>query len=195
MTEPKAMMIVPATSDRFPDLCTVFESCSDGRKCWCAYWFLPNRDFRAGWGAANRQRLEELVLSGREPGLLAYVDGIPAGWAGLGPREWYDRIERSKPLARLPEDRFGEGELWAVNCFIIAKPFRRTGLMRALLAAAVKHARPNGARAIEGYPVDAAGRLASWDLFTGTPAAFRDAGFVEVARRLERRPVMRLLLD
>ena len=184
-----------ATPGRFEDLCAVFESCSDGRNCWCAYWFLPHRDFKAGWGPANRSRIEALVRHGGEPGLIAYVNDSPAGWVGVGPREWYDRLERSRPLARLSGDRFGEGELWSVNCFIVAKPYRRTGLMRDLLAAAIRHARAKGARAVEGYPVDAPGRKASWDLFTGTPSSFRDAGFVEVARRLERRPIMRLMLD
>ena len=30
-----------------------------------------------------------------------------------------------------------------------------------------------------------------WDLFLGTQAAFCESGFVEVARRLPRRPILR----
>ncbi|GIL01582.1 MAG: GNAT family acetyltransferase [Alphaproteobacteria bacterium] len=184
-----APVIVAATPERWPDVVTVFADCADGRRCWCAYWYLPNRDFKAGWGEANRATLEREVLAGAEPGLLAYVDGEPAAWALVGPRDRFDRLNRSKALAPV-DDR----PAWAVACFIVRRKFRRQGLTRDLIAAAVDFARRRGARLIESYPVDAAGKLASWDLFLGPIAAFRELGFAEVARRLPRRPILRLEL-
>ena len=45
--------------------------------------------------------------------------------------------------------------------------------------------------AIEAYPIDGDRKLASWDLFLGTLAAYQDAGFVEVARHVPTRPILR----
>ncbi len=62
--------------------------------------------------------------------------------------------------------------------------------MRPLIRGAVAHAVAQGATIVEAYPVDSP-KVSSWDLFLGTQAAFREAGFVEIARRLPRRPILR----
>ncbi len=64
--------------------------------------------------------------------------------------------------------------------------------MAALLRAATEHALERGAAIVEGYPIESKKRLPdAWEAYMGSIAAFRDAGFVEVARRSERRPIMR----
>jgi GNAT superfamily N-acetyltransferase len=147
------LTVHPATADRFDDLLAVFGDCSYGRKCWCAYWYLPNRDFKAGWGEANRATLETLVLEGREPGLLAYRDEVPAAWASVAPRTAFDRLNRSKSFA--PAGDADPADVFAINCFIVRKQFRRAGLMRELIAAAIEFARSKGAKVLEAYPLDA----------------------------------------
>lgn len=177
--------IRPATAARWPDVEAVMRDCADAGRCWCAYWYLPNRDFKAGWGEGNRHVLADRVAAGLEPGVLAYVAGAAAGWAGVAPRADFDRLRRSKPLAPV-DDR----PAWALNCLVVRKAHRRQGLMRPLIRGAVAHALKHGATIVEAYPVDSA-KASSWDLFLGSMAAFREAGFVEVARRLPRRPVLR----
>jgi GNAT superfamily N-acetyltransferase len=89
-----------------------------------------------------------------------------------------------------------EAGVWWVTCFAVGRHYRRSGVGSALLRAAVEFARPHGATAIEGHPVDAAGlkaaRVAPSALYTGTMAMFAAAGFAEVARTYPTRPVMRL---
>jgi GNAT superfamily N-acetyltransferase len=181
--------IASASADRLDDLVSIFGDCSYGRKCWCGYWYLPNRDYKAGWGDGNRRFFEELVRSGAEPGIIAYADGQPAAWLGIAPRTAFDRLNRSKSFA--PVD---DAPAWAMNCFIVRKPWRRTGMMRALIAAGIEFVRERGGRLIEAYPFDASRKPLNDELFVGTAAAFRDLGFIEVARRLPARPVMRLAL-
>lgn len=178
--------IVPATADRWDDLVQVFGDCSYGRKCWCAFWYLPNAEFKAGWGEANRAPLERLVKSGAEPGLLAYIDGDPAAWVGVAPRTDFDRLNRSKNFGPLDDQ-----DVWAVNCFIVARRYRRQGLMQDLARAAADFAIGKGADGAEAYPVVPGSKTGAGDLFLGTEAAFAAAGYVEVARPLPRRPVMR----
>lgn len=181
-----ATSIVPVTPKRWDDLVEVMGSCSYGRKCWCAYWYLPNAQFKAGWGDGNRETLERLVRQGAKPGLLAYVDGRPAGWVSVAPRRNFDRLNRSRNFAALDAR-----EVWAVNCFVVAPAFRRQGMMTELAAAAAEFALAHGADAAEAYPIEPGPRSGSGDLYLGTPRAFAEAGYVEVARPLPRRPIMR----
>lgn len=189
MLEEPAIAFAPAGSERFDDVAAVFADCSYGRKCWCGYWYLPNRAYKAGWGEGNRQHFETLVKSGAEPGIIAYADGEPACWLGIAPRTAFDKLTRSKPLA--PVD---ETPVWSMNCFIVRKQWRRTGMMRRLIGAGIDFVRERGGRTIEAYPFDANRKPLNDELFIGTAAAFRDCGFSEVARRLPSRPIMRLTL-
>jgi hypothetical protein len=174
------------TPELLGDACTVFEGCSYGRKCWCAYWYRPNREHKAGWGSGNRAFFEELVKSGEEPGIIAFVDDQPAGWLGIAPRTSFDRLNRSKPFAAIDDT-----PVWAMNCFIIERQFRRSGLMRGLIMAGLDFIRQRGGAVAEAYPWEGNRKPLVDELFVGTAAAFRDCGFVAVARRLPSRPIMR----
>ena len=180
--------IAPATPDRLDDLATVMAGCADGRKCWCAYWYLPNRAYKAGWGTTNREPLERLVKDGAEPGLIAYDGELPVGWVNVGPRARLDRLARSKTFVALDDL-----PVWSVSCFIVAKSHRRQGLVTRLADAAARFAFARGAPAVEAYPVDAERSSSAYDFFLGTTNAFLRAGYREVARPTPRRAVMRRL--
>lgn len=179
--------IHPASPDRLADVAAVFADCGYGRKCWCGYWYLPNREYKAGWGEGNRRHFERLVLEGGEPGIIAYGNGEPAAWLGISPRTAFDRLNRSKSFA--PVD---DVPVWSMNCFIVRKAWRRSGMMRLLIAGGIEFVRARGGNAIEAYPFDGSRKPLGDELFVGTAAAFKELGFVEVARRLPARPIMRL---
>ncbi len=147
---------------------------------------LPRAEFRAGVGAGNKRAFRRVVAAADPPGILAYVDGVPAGWCAVGPRAIYRRLETSRILQ--PVD---ERPVWSVVCFFVARPFRRRGLSVKLLDAAVRFAASHGARIVEGYPTDADAKAADAFVWTGLATAFERAGFAEVARRSRTRPIMR----
>lgn len=181
----------PASSDRWSDIATIFEDVGAARKCWCAYWYLPNKDFRAGGDGANRAFLEQRVADGHEPGLIAYVEGQPAAWMSVAPRRVFDRLSRSRIFAEI-DGR----DVWSINCFVVKKAFRRKGLMRGLIASGIEFVRARGGECIEAYPYDGgAGASPSYELYVGTAAAFAANGFREVERRSAKRPMMRLELS
>jgi GNAT superfamily N-acetyltransferase len=181
--------IVKATPDRWDELARLLASCGDARGCWCGFWYLSHREYKAGWGEGNRRFLQALVAAGAEPGVLARRDGRAIGWCGVAPRARQGRLARSRVLA--PVD---DAPVWSITCLVVAKDCRRQGLMRPLIAGAVAHARDRGARIIEAYPIDPQRRMSSSELYTGTLAGFLDHGFREVARRSPQRPIVRLEL-
>jgi GNAT superfamily N-acetyltransferase len=149
---------------------------------------LSRAQFAAQKGAGNRSALKRLVGTGRPPGLLAYADGHAVGWCAVAPREEFPRLESSRTLRRI-DDR----PVWSVVCFFVAKPWRRRGVTVALLQAAVEYARRHGATIVEGYPVvPKTPEMPGVFAWPGLVAAFRRAGFTEVARRSATRPIMRI---
>jgi len=192
-----SVSIEPLDSARWPDLCALFGAGGANSGCWCMWWRLRAKDWSAGAGAAardpeigNKARFERVVASGEPTGLLAYVDGTPAGWCAVAPRDAYPRLMRSTTIAPTDPDEPG---VWSVSCFFIGRRFRRAGLGHALLSAALDWAADNGARVVEGYPVDTRGvRGTSGDYFTGTVGQFERAGFVAAPRAIPgKRIVMR----
>jgi GNAT superfamily N-acetyltransferase len=151
------------------------------------YWIRKRSVFDKQKGAGNKRALKKKVSDGEDLGLIAYAGREPVGWCALGPRERYSVLARSrilKPVDELP--------VWSVVCFFVVKSFRRSGVTVELLRAAARHARKRGARILEGYPVEPK-KNPMPDVFawTGLAAAFRKAGFKEVLRRSDTRPIMR----
>jgi GNAT superfamily N-acetyltransferase len=135
--------------------------------------------------------MKAIVDSGRVPGILAYHEGRPVGWCSVAPREEFPRLERSRTLKPVDDE-----PVWSVVCFFIAKSYRRRGVARRLLQAALNYVRESGGRIVEGYPVEPK-KIGIPDLFAyhGLASMFRTAGFKEVARRSETRPMMRYVID
>jgi GNAT superfamily N-acetyltransferase len=129
------------------------------------------------------------------PGLIGYQDGNPVGWVSVAPRAEYGRIVRSPLLGPGRGQAAKEPTIWAVVCFWMPNAERGKGVASALLDPAIDHARTQGARTLEAYPIDAGGaHRPSANLFTGTLSMFVKAGFSEIERRRGTRPIVRLAL-
>jgi GNAT superfamily N-acetyltransferase len=176
----------PATPERWPDLVELFERKGPrgGHRnvpaygCWCMYW----RDRSLGHGTPKKRALGNLVRAGREPGLLAYVDGSPVGWIAIAPREEYAVLLRSPQYRPRDDDR----GVWSVTCFTVDKEARQGGVAGALLGAGVAYAGSHGAACVEGYghAADARDYMGSRALFLAHGfEPYRDAGKRTIVRR------------
>ena len=169
--------IVPLTRATWDALAELFAAGGDPKWCWCQFWRKPGSNWSNTSAADNRSDLRRLAGADPAPGLVALVDGVAVGWVGLGPREAFPRLARSRTLPQLPGD-----DVWVVNCFVVARTARRSGVARALLEAAVDYATAHGARILEGYPVATdGGRIPSASVYTGTASMFDGAGFTKAA--------------
>lgn len=176
----------PVTADRWADFAELFGPKGACAGCWCMFFRQTRKEFDANRGEQNKAAMKALIESGRVPGILAYVDGKPAGWCSVAPREEFTALQRSRTLKPV-DDR----PVWSVVCFFVARPYRRQGISVRLLQAAVAYARSQGARIVEGYPVETAAEYPDTFAYIGLASAFRKAGFTEVARPSERRLIMR----
>jgi GNAT superfamily N-acetyltransferase len=177
----------PVTKDRWQDLETLFGKNGACAGCWCMWWRIGKVQWNQQKGERNRRALQKIVKKGEVPGILGYVDGNPAAWVSIGPRDDFPVLENTRLFKRIDDE-----PVWSIVCFFTRRGYRRTGMMAKLLKAAISYARKKGARILEAYPVEPKTKAVP-DLFayTGFSSVFKKAGFVEVIRRSETRPMMR----
>jgi GNAT superfamily N-acetyltransferase len=179
--------IYPLDSKRWSDFELLFGDRGACGGCWCMYWRLKRSEFVEGRGNVNKLSMKALVDRNENTGLIAYVNGKPAGWCALAPREVYSKLENSKVWKRVDDQ-----PVWSIPCFFVAKSFRRKGILLELIKGAVHYCKSKGANILEGYPVAPyAGKIPDAFAYTGFPSVFEKAGFVESARRSRSKPILR----
>ena len=177
----------PLTDERWDDFAKLFGKRGACGGCWCMWWRQTAKEYEASKGEMNRKKMKKLVGSGEVPGLLAYHDREPVGWCAVAPRVDYPRLSRSRILKSVDDK-----PVWSIVCLFVARSHRNMGVSSALIRAAVDFVRKRGGRTLEAYPVEPKkDRMPDAFAFHGLAVSFLRAGFTEVARRSETRPVMR----
>ncbi|HET8906834.1 MAG TPA: GNAT family N-acetyltransferase [Ktedonobacterales bacterium] len=184
---PLSLTFHPVTVERRADLARFSERHGTFRYCSCMRWRMTSTAYQRSTKEQRITALDDRVREGVPVGVLAYLDGEPVGWCSIAPRETYGALERFRALARIDD-----ASVWSVVCFFVDSHIRRRGVTLGLLRAAVDYALAQGARIIEGYPVEPGARLYS---YMGSPATFRQAGFHEVATTAGGRLIMRYTRD
>ncbi len=194
---PDDLRIVPANEAAFDDIRTILGN--DGRRCMCQRFKLDPREFYYGPSEPWEALLREQTHCGdpaatQTSGIVAYLDDDPVGWCAVEPRTAYPGLggRRRVVWAGRDEDRH-DSSVWSVTCITVRLGFRHLGIMHALAAAAVEHARSRGARAVEGYGMlTEPGKEITWgELHVGSVEAFEAAGMERVTHPTPRRVVLR----
>lgn len=177
------------SSDYWQDFEELFGKNGADGGCWCMFFRLTSKQFSANGNSGNKKEMKLLVDNDMEPGILAYVDGVPAGWCSLGPKNNFPRLNRS-PITK----KFDDEEVWSIVCFFIHRNYRKQGLSEELLRYAINYAKNRGAKILEGYPRDS-NSYSDSHMFVGVYGTFLKLGFKEMIRRKAHRPLMRYFFD
>jgi GNAT superfamily N-acetyltransferase len=182
-----------ATEDRWEDILTLFKGHGE-LGCWCQYWRLSSPDYSSRGPGSGEVYLHTQVVNGPPPGLVAYVEGEPAGWLGFWPRQRLERLVRSRTIPQIDQL-----PVWSIVCFMIRVGFRRKGVARALLRGAIDFARKEGIPALEAYPIETHGERVDVAFgYVGFAHMFEEAGFrrvQETGARSAKRPRILMRLD
>ncbi|QZY50853.1 GNAT family N-acetyltransferase [Leucobacter tenebrionis] len=167
--------VLPATV--FEDVATlVGPKKPTSNVCFCLSYRIGNKQNNALRGPARADRVRELCAQDPPPGVIAYLDGEPVGWAAVHPRR-DTSFARNRLIPQLDDL-----DVWSLWCFRVRPGYRKRGIMHALIEGAVAHARASGAPAIEGYPVDNGNERVNLTMaYVGTRRLFESAGFVKAA--------------
>lgn len=174
------------TSDKASD----FRAVMSNKGCWCMYWRMDGSEFESLSSEQRKAKMEGSISSGEIPGILAYADGDPVAWCSVAPRKTFPRLSATRIYREVDRE-----QVWSIVCFYIKRRHRNRGLTSELLREAVRYAARRGARVVEAYPLDVEGKYPYTSAaYTGFMSTFLRAGFVEVARRSEKRPVVRFTI-
>lgn len=144
--------------------------------CFCLSYRIGSKENVALRGPERAERVRELCAHDPAPGVIAYLEDEPVGWAAIHPRR--DTSFARNRLIPHVDDR----DVWSLWCFRVRPGYRKQGIMHALIDGAVDHARASGAPAVEGYPVDNRGeRVNQTMMYVGTKSLFEAAGFRQAA--------------
>jgi GNAT superfamily N-acetyltransferase len=173
-----SLVVEPLTPERFDALSALFKEGGDPSSCWCMFWRVRGKDFSGAKVPELRGRLAQLAAGPLAPGLVAFRGHRAVGWCSLGPREDFERLEHSRVIPRVDEER-----VWSIVCFAVSKTARGEGVAGTLLEAAVKWAGQQGAKILEAYPVatEPGSTVNAESAYTGTLPMFEHAGFKVVS--------------
>jgi GNAT superfamily N-acetyltransferase len=194
--------IVPASDASWADLATIFGAADYPGRCQCQRFKVPGGMWRDSTQEQRTAALREQTACGNPgapatSGLVAYLDGEPAGWVAVEPRTTCPKLRGSPvPWKGRSEDP-ADDSVWAVTCMVVRKGDRGRGLTYLLARATIDFARQRGARALEAYPmITQPGRVITWgELHVGARQVFEEAGFEQVTHPTLRRVVMRISFE
>lgn len=138
--------------------------------CRCHHFDHKKCDFDSTTAEENRKEIIHLINNDLIRGYLAYENNKPIGWLNANDR---------KNFTAVPYSKIDSAEkIGAVMCFVIAKDYRRQGVARMLLDAAIENFVLKGLDFAEGYPViDVEGDDKNYH---GPLSLYESAGFKEV---------------
>ncbi len=162
--------------------------------CWCQWWRIPRggKLWEETKGAKAKRMMRKLFADGEITGLLAYDGDNAVGWCSYGPRAVFPRMERVRAYARDDID-----DVWSINCFFIDRKYRRRGLAREMLRAAIRFMKIRKVKIAEAYPVTLTKdgkQLPAAFSYTGPLKIFEDEGFEIIQRLAPSRPLVRKTL-
>ena len=194
MTKGAAISCKPLTPGRWDDFCAVMGANGGYCGCWCMYWRAPRSDFEGPARKKLKSRMRAIVEKGPPPGIIAYRDGEPVGWAQVGPRlstpNWNGARRLSAPINA---DDAADPKIWAINCFVVPRAHRGSGVATALVDGAIDYAKRKRAKALDACPVEPKDKANPVSIYHGVASIFARAGFREIARRRDDRPLMRFI--
>ena len=160
--------------------------------CWCQWWRVPRggKLWEETKGTKAKKQMKALFKSGEITGLIVYDGTRAVAWLSYGPRLNFSRTERIKAYSRDDIE-----SVWSINCFFIDRKYRRQGLAKLMLDAALKFMKRRNVKIVEAYPTPltkAGKKLPAAFVYTGPLKIFEDTGFAIIQRASYSRPLVRL---
>ncbi|MEV7611237.1 GNAT family N-acetyltransferase [Microbacterium sp. NPDC089320] len=167
--------VLPATE--FDDVATlVGPKKPTSNVCFCLSYRIGSAENNALRGEKRAERVRELCRLDPPPGVIAYLDDEPVGWAAVHPRS-ATSFARNRLIPHVDDL-----DVWSLWCIRVRPGYRKQGISHALVEGAITHAMRSGAPAIEGYPVDNRGEKVNPTMaYVGTRRLFERAGFAKAA--------------
>jgi len=158
------------------DMEAVWADSSGCDGCWCFNHHIAPGEADVRGGAA-RDAKRAYVSEGRAQGVVAYVDGKPAGWCAV------DRGADIPGHDCVPAADGDDEGVWYVHCFYVHPAARGRGVATAMLRGTLDWLGAAGPRRVEGFPTPK-GLEPLFGAFNGPFEVYEREGFVQAAEDL-----------
>ena len=184
--KPQAYTTKELSPETWLDFETLFSQNNGWDFCQCMHFHRPRGLPKNKWlrtraerKVRNRREKKALVEQGRSHGIIVYANSEPVGWCQYGPQEELPRVDNSRKYRTLAPKA---GRLWRITCFAVLKPYRKQGVARTALRAALEAIRKKGGGLVEAYPISSWLTRAFGNESThGTVSMFKREGFKPLA--------------
>lgn len=181
----EAWAISPAVPEHSAALEQLFAATCFG--CYCRFWHFDGHARQWLMRCANTPELNAAEMRGAlaeqrvdAGGLVAHApDGMLVGWLKLAPALAVPKLYEQRLYKGLEIFAGDRSHVYCIACVLVHEGFRRRGVARALISAAVAQARALGAHSLEAFPrsdTDAADAA----LMMGPLVVYRELGFASV---------------
>jgi GNAT superfamily N-acetyltransferase len=146
--------LTPAT---WPDFERLFSKHGGVGGCWCMFYQRPHggtvkKLIPTERRAKNKRDKKSLVNDGGFHGVLLYDRGNAIGWCTYGLKQEFPRSDSGRNYRRLNLKNDPE-RLWRITCFFVDRDYRKKGVAKIALNAALDSIRAKGGGVVEAYPV------------------------------------------
>ncbi len=177
----------PLTQSTWNDFVDLFGERGACGGCWCMAWRQSQAEYRIKKGDKNKKAMKQLVMKGKQLGIIAYDGDIPIGWCAVAPREDFTRLAASRVLKPIDDQ-----PVWSIPCFFLRKEYRRRGLSSKIIKGVISFCKKKKVPILEAYPIiPYSQNMPAAFAWTGMLTAFTKAGFQEEKRWSKSRPIVR----
>ncbi len=96
----------------------------------------------------NRRDKKSLVDDDRSHGVLLYDRESPIGWCAYGLKQEFPRIDNGRNYRRMNLENDPE-KLWRITCFFVDRDYRKKGVAKVALIAALSSIKAKGGGVVE----------------------------------------------
>jgi GNAT superfamily N-acetyltransferase len=156
---------------------TAFTDNPDWARCYCHFYEVPKalrwQEFTA---EQNRTAMAARIDTGEMEGFIAYAGGEVVGWLNAQPRHKLVHCWQRLGVEPTPLD-VPPAQAAVIVCFVVAPPWRRRGVAKALLASALASFALRGIRVVDAFPFRTEPSVLPTDHYHGPASLFLAAGF------------------
>lgn len=146
--------------------------------CWCTFHQCSSSQFQKMQREERRDFHKQRVFGGVSTGVIYYLDEQPVAWCEFGEAQLFEQINRNRAYQKL-ELPIEEKPEWRICCIFTDKDYRKEGLSKKVLSAALTLIEEMGGGKVEAFPLDFPGM--NKPQYTGSVKMYLDEGFRVVA--------------
>lgn len=149
--------------------------------CWCAAYLTFSSEFQKMSKDDRYDYHKKLCMDGLAQGIIVYNADQPIGWCQFGSADVVRRFNRGRDYSKL-QISIDDKPDYRISCVFVDKKYRKLGISKYALKAALNEISINGGGVVEVFPFDPEHIGTARMRFNGSVKFFTEMEFKKVAK-------------